>query len=59
MKTQKFPPDYSDTFQMKLMKNCLQTINKNEAWGYGENSKMMMKIFLKNSHKFQTIQSNK
>ena len=50
MKTQQFFPDYSNTVQLKLLKNYSQTIEMNEAADYGENSTLPQneKILLKN-----------
>ena len=50
MKTQQFFPDYSNTAQLRLLKNYSQTIEMNEAADYGENSTLQQneKILLKN-----------
>ena len=50
MKTQQFFSDYSNTVQLKLLKNCSQTIEMNEAGDYGENSTLPQSdiILLKN-----------
>ncbi len=50
MKTQQFFSDYSNTVQLKLLKNYSQTIEMNEAADYGENSTLQQneKILLKN-----------
>ena len=38
LKPQQFFSDYSNTVQLKLLKNCSQTIEMNEAGDYVENS---------------------
>ena len=44
MKTQQFFSDYSNTVQLKLLKNYSQTIEMNEAADYGENSNIAAKL---------------
>ena len=50
MKTQQFFPDHSNTVKLKLLKNCSQTIEMNEAGEYRENSTLPQSeiILLKN-----------